>query len=94
MSKNEYLVRAGKLVTASEDFGTLYDGAFAVEDGKIIDVDKYSTLKDKYPNFKILNYKNYTVTPSLVDCHTHLLEYAPPALFPVTEATHLMGDLS
>lgn len=91
MSKNEYLVRAGKLVTASEDFGTLYDGAFAVEDGKIINVDKYSTLKDKYPNFKILNYSNYTVTPSLVDCHTHLLEYAPPALFPVTEGTHLMG---
>lgn len=91
MKSNEYLVRSKKLVTVSDEYRSIIDGAFVVKDGIITDVGNYSELIDKYKDLKVLDYSQYTVTPTLVDCHTHVLEYAPSSLFPVTEATHLMG---
>ncbi|WFA08441.1 amidohydrolase family protein [Tissierella sp. Yu-01] len=94
MKKKEYLVRAGKLVTVSQHHRTLYDGSFVVKDGKIIEVGQYPIVREKYPDLNVLDYSDYIITPSLVDCHTHVLEYAPSALFPVTENTHLMGGIA
>src|SRR5699024_12284105 len=37
---------------------------------------------------------NNVVTPSLVDCHTHLLEFAPASLYPITQNTHFMAGKS
>ena len=54
MIKNEYIVRAGKLVTVSKELGTLYDGAFAVQDGKILEIGNYPLLKEKYHNLILL----------------------------------------
>lgn len=93
MGKKEYLVRAGKLVTVSQH-GTLYDGSFIVKKGKILEVGPYPFVREKYPDLDVLDYGDYIITPSLVDCHTHVLEYAPSALFPVTEHTHLMGGIT
>ena len=88
---DEYLVRSKKLVTVSDKYRTIIDGAFVVKDGIITDIGNYSSLIYKYKDIKVLDYSQYTVTPTLVDCHTHVLEYAPSSIFPVTEATHLIG---
>ncbi|WP_097027154.1 amidohydrolase family protein [Clostridium peptidivorans] len=88
-----YIVRSGKLVTVS-DLGTIYDGAMVISDGKIKDIGGWNVIKDTYKDLKVFDYSNYVITPSLVDCHTHILEYAPGSIYPVTEATHLMGGES
>jgi imidazolonepropionase-like amidohydrolase len=88
----DYLVRAGKLVTVSDKYKTLYDGAFVVVDGMIAEVGDYSILSERYKFLEVLDYSDYIVTPSLVDCHTHVMEYAPSSIFPVTESTHLMAS--
>ncbi len=91
MKNEKYLIRAGKLVTVSEKYGTLYDGAFVVQEGKIIEVGYFPIVIENYPDIKIIDYSDYVITPSLVDCHTHVLEYAPSTIYPVTEDTHLLG---
>lgn len=94
MKIHNFLVRAGKLVTVSKTYGTIIDGAVIVQDGKIIDIGEYSNLSGKYKNIKILDYKDYVVTPSLIDCHTHVLEYAPPSVYGVKNSAHIMGGIS
>lgn len=89
-----YIVKSRKVVTASEINGSIENGAMVIENGKIKDLGEYSYIKDKYMDLEILDYSDYIITPSLVDCHTHLLEYASTSLFPVTHSTHLMGGVS
>jgi imidazolonepropionase-like amidohydrolase len=91
--KDSYIVKAGKIVTVSDN-GTIYDGAMVVSKGKIIEIGKWKDIKDAYSELKVIDYKDYVITPSLVDCHTHILEYAPGSIYPVTENTHLMGGMS
>lgn len=93
MTLKEYILRADKVVTVSKKYGTLQDGAMVISGGKIIEVGSYTLIKSKY-NLDVLDFHDYVITPSLVDCHTHVLEYAPTSLFPVTGATHLMGSIS
>ena len=88
--QDSYIIKAGRIVTVST-LGTIYNGGIVVENGKIVDLDNWNIIEAKYKGFDVLNYENYTVTPSLVDCHTHLLEFAPSTLYPVTPYTHLMG---
>jgi len=87
---NTYIIKGGKIVTVSKH-GTIYNGAIVVSDGKIIDVGQWKNIRDNYYELEVLNYEDYVITPSLVDCHTHLLEFAPSSLYPVTPYTHLMG---
>lgn len=87
---NRRLIRAGKIVTVS-DRGTVYNGALFIEDGKIKEIMDWQQAKDKYLDIQVIDYRDYTITPSLVDCHTHLLEFAPSSLYPVTQATHFMA---
>src|SRR5690554_5647553 len=94
MNVNNYLIKSKKIVSADDNIGTVYNGAMVVENGKIRGIGDYSTLKSKYLDLEELDYNDYIITPSLVDCHTHLLEYAPTSLFPVTKKTHLMGGIS
>jgi imidazolonepropionase-like amidohydrolase len=90
---DSYIVRAGKIVTVSDN-GTIYDGAMIVSEGKIREIGKWGDIKDAYNGLKVVDYRDYVITPSLVDCHTHILEYAPGSIYPVTENTHLMGGVS
>ncbi len=71
--------------------GTIQDGAMAVCDGKVIDVGKWKNLRNRYPDLTLHDCSDYVITPSLVDCHTHLLEFAPSSLYPVTPETHFLG---
>ncbi len=92
MKIKDYLIRAGKLVTVNDKYKTIYDGSFVVIDGMINEVGDYSLLSEKYKRMEVLDFSDYIVTPSLVDCHTHVMEYAPSSIFPITESTHLMGS--
>jgi len=68
MEIKDFLVRAGKLVTVSESYGTIYDGALIIQEGKIKDIGDYSLMKRKYNHLETLDYSHYVITPSLVDC--------------------------
>ncbi|KAB7706151.1 amidohydrolase family protein [Bacillus aerolatus] len=83
-----YLIRGKKLVTVS-DHGTIYNGGLVISNGKIQDIGDWEQLKNRYCTIKVIDCSDYVITPSLVDCHTHLLEFAPSSLYPVSPATHL-----
>ncbi|WP_043932478.1 amidohydrolase family protein [Bacillus sp. EB01] len=85
-----YLVRGKKIVTVSHA-GTIHDGAMAIMDGKILEVGNWNEIRKRYPTLPVRDYSDFVITPSLVDCHTHLLEFAPSSLYPVTQVTHFMA---
>lgn len=85
-----YIIHAGKLVTVSE-YGTISNGAMVINDGKIEDIGKITHLQKKYPDLFIQDFSDVVVTPSLVDCHTHLLEFAPSSIYPITKETHFLA---
>jgi imidazolonepropionase-like amidohydrolase len=85
-----YLIRGKKIVTVSQ-LGTLEDGAMIIVNGKIAEIGSRMFLKEKFPDIDVMDCSNYVITPSLVDCHTHLLEFAPTSLYPVTPETHFLA---
>lgn len=87
---DSYLIRSKKIVTVS-CAGTIHDGAMAIHDGKILEVGKWKAVRKRHPNLPVKDYSDSVITPSLVDCHTHLLEFAPSSLYPVTKETHFLG---
>lgn len=91
--QNKFIVRAEKIITVSNK-GTIYDGAIVIENERILDIDKWQEIQNKYKSLKVINFKDNVITPSLVDCHTHILEYAPSSLYSVTQHTHFMGGIS
>ncbi len=95
-----YIIRGKKIVTVS-GLGTIENGALAVENGKILAVGNWKELQEQYPNLHVIDCSDYVITPSLVDCHTHLLEFAPTSLYPDSPKNHfelgkalLLGALS
>lgn len=89
---SQLLIRAKKIVTVSEQ-GTINDGVMCIEEGKIKWITSWSNIKRVAPSTQfseLIHFEESVITPSLVDCHTHLLEFAPSSLFPVTAETHLM----
>jgi cytosine/adenosine deaminase-related metal-dependent hydrolase len=85
-----FIIRGKKLITVSE-LGTIENGAMIIEDEIISAVDTWEKLKKKYPTVPGYHFSNKVITPSLVDCHTHLLEFAPTSLYPVTPETHFIA---
>ena len=70
------------------------DGAMVVLDGKISAIGKWEVLKKQFSGIVVLDCSDKVITPSLVDCHTHLLEFAPTSLYPVTLETHFLAGQS
>lgn len=80
-------MKAKKFVTVS-NLGTIDDGALVIQNGKILDIVPWHEIKLTYKDTtEITDYGNLTISPGLVDCHTHLLEFAPTSLYPVTKET-------
>ncbi|MFJ5760274.1 amidohydrolase family protein [Neobacillus sp. NPDC093182] len=86
----KYMIRGKKLVTVSQ-LGTLKDGAMVIENGKVAAIGSWEQLKEDYPDSDVIDCSSFVITPSLVDCHTHLLEFAPTSLYPVTPETHFLA---
>src|SRR5690625_1595638 len=93
MTEQTYIVRAKKIVTVS-DVGTIYDGAFAVTNGKIVAIGKWVDIRKQFRHVSVKDYSRYVITPSLVDCHTHLLEFAPSGLYPITSTTQQLAGMA
>ncbi|GHH99309.1 amidohydrolase family protein [Neobacillus kokaensis] len=88
-----YIIRAKKLVTVSGP-GTIMNGAMVVLNGKIAAVGNWGSLQKQFPEVEVIDCSDKVITPSLVDCHTHLLEYAPSSLYPVTPESHFFAGRS
>lgn len=90
---SRYIVKSQKIVTVSEK-KTIHDGAIVIDKGKIIDIGQYEDIKYMYSGIPIEDFGHLVITPALVDCHTHLLEYAPSTVYPVTKETYCLGQQS
>lgn len=88
MKYYRFACRAKKIITVSEK-GTIKDGVIIINDGKIESIGTYNELKSKLNDIPLYDYSEKVITPSLIDCHCHLLEYAPASLYPVTKETYL-----
>ena len=84
------MIRGKKIVTVSQ-LETVENGAIVVEGGKIFDVGTWDKMKKQYPTIKLIDCSNFVITPSLVDCHTHLLEFAPTSLYPDAPINHFVA---
>lgn len=93
MKDNIFAFRAKKIVTVSEK-GTIEDGVIIVNDGKIENIGTYEELENELNNILVYDYGEKVITPSLIDCHCHLLEYASGSLYPVTKETYLEAGRS
>ncbi|MEK4029645.1 amidohydrolase family protein [Pseudobacillus sp. FSL P4-0506] len=91
--EERYLIRGKKLVTVS-DYGTIEDGCLVISHGKIEELGPWEQVKKRFSTIKVIDCSEYVITPSLVDCHTHLLEFAPSSLHPVSPNTHLWAGKS
>ncbi|PIC76381.1 hypothetical protein CSV74_11655 [Sporosarcina sp. P19] len=87
MESAGYIIKGKKIVTVSR-LGTIENGALVVLNGKILDLGNWRKLQKRYPSFFVIDYSAYVITPSLVDCHTHLLEFAPSSLYPDLPIDH------
>ncbi|WP_066067016.1 amidohydrolase family protein [Neobacillus soli] len=88
--KDIYMIRGKRIVTVSK-LGTINNGALVIVDGIISEVGNWEVLQKHFPNIPVIDCSDYVITPTLVDCHTHLLEFAPTSLYPVTAATHFLA---
>jgi imidazolonepropionase-like amidohydrolase len=86
----KFMVRGKRIVTVSQ-LGTIENGALVIEDGKIMDIGTWDRLQKQYPAIRIIDCSNFVITPSLVDCHTHLLEFAPTSLYPDAPINHFVA---
>ncbi|MFD1780627.1 amidohydrolase family protein [Fredinandcohnia salidurans] len=86
----KYIIRGKKLVTVS-NAGTIDNGGMLVENGLIQEVGRWNDLQTQFPEVEVVDCSKYVITPALVDCHTHLLEFAPTSLYPVTPETHFIA---
>lgn len=89
MSEILFIKHAAQLITVEGHTATpakkqamnkitvIENGAVLVKDGRIVDVGETSAIEAKYPewiaNAKQINATNKTVTPGLIDPHTHLV---------------------
>ncbi|MFK5982194.1 MAG: amidohydrolase [Flavobacteriaceae bacterium] len=66
----DLLVKGATIYTVNSSFETVE--AFAVKDGKIIEVGASKDLENKYEATKILMFEGKTIVPGLIDAHAHL----------------------
>lgn len=74
----------GQIVTFTDDpflnpsdqcYLYIEDGLIVVQDGIILDVADYASIKDKYPALdNIDHYTNSVIMPGFVDCHVHYVQ--------------------
>ncbi len=93
MTDNTFACRAKKIVTVSK-YKTIEDGVIIISNGKIKSIGTYKELENQLNNITIYDYSDKIITPSLIDCHCHLLEYAAGSLYPVTKETYLNAGKS
>ncbi|QCR21707.1 amidohydrolase [Pontibacter sp. SGAir0037] len=69
----DLVVFNGNIYTVNESFGKAE--AFAVKDGKIIDVGTTEAIRNKYKASEELDAEGKTIYPGLIDAHSHFFRY-------------------
>lgn len=66
----------GRYVITLDDFNRIIpQGAVAIKNKVIVDVDKYDNIKKRYKAEEVIERLNYIIMPGLVDCHTHTQQF-------------------
>jgi 5-methylthioadenosine/S-adenosylhomocysteine deaminase len=71
MQKVDLIVCGDYILTMNENMDLIRDGAVAIHDKKIIDVDAVGAIFKKYTSEKVIEGKGRAVLPGLVNTHTH-----------------------
>jgi len=61
----------GKYIITLGSKGVITNGAIAVKDKLIVDVDKADNILNKYSADEVIEKPRHIITPGFVDCHTH-----------------------
>ncbi len=61
------------LLTMTEGYGLIRDGAIAVEGSRIVWLGEMRNLPAAYDNAEIVSCAGRFLSPGLIDCHTHLV---------------------
>ncbi|MGE5578473.1 MAG: amidohydrolase family protein [Bacillota bacterium] len=77
------VIHARKVVTVSPR-GTIRDGAIAVQGSVIAAVGTREEISALYPDAELI-YAGAVLTPGLIDCHAHNLEFGPSTAFGATK---------
>ena len=80
-------LRAGRIVTVGRA-KTIRDGVVVVKDGLIDAVGTAADFGSALDGLPMESYPDKVLSPGLIDCHSHLFEYAAATVHPVTAATH------
>jgi 5-methylthioadenosine/S-adenosylhomocysteine deaminase len=71
MQTVDYIICGDYVLTMNENMDLIRDGAIAVKDAKIVDVDISENILKKYSSDKIIEGKGRAVLPGLINTHTH-----------------------
>jgi len=63
------IVANANVYTVDNDFSNAE--AFAIKDGRFIDVGSNSDIKNKYQSVNTIDAKGQTITPGFIDAHCH-----------------------
>lgn len=72
--KVDILIQNGVVIPMDEHRSILYDGALAIEGGRIVAVGFTDDLVNKYTGKKTINARHKVVLPGLINTHHHFLQ--------------------
>lgn len=67
----DILIKNGLIVTVDKHLMIIEDGAIAINDGSIVDIDLTKVIEQKYDSDKIINASSKIVMPGFINAHTH-----------------------
>jgi 5-methylthioadenosine/S-adenosylhomocysteine deaminase len=74
LTQVEMLIGNGVLITMDEDRTILYDGALAIDAGRIVDLGPTDSITARYDAGNTIDAHHKAVLPGLIDTHHHFLQ--------------------
>jgi len=63
------------VITLDDSNRVIPQGAIAIKNKVIVDVDEYDNIKKRYKAEEVIERLNHIIMPGLVDCHTHTQQF-------------------
>ena len=67
----DILIKNGIIITMDPERRIIQDGAVAIEDDRILEIDETKMLETKYSCDRVIDAKDHIVMPGLMDAHAH-----------------------
>jgi 5-methylthioadenosine/S-adenosylhomocysteine deaminase len=71
VQKVDYILCGDYIITMDEGKEFIRDGAVAINGSKIVDVDSYGKIIERYSSERIIRGKNRVLMPGFINTHTH-----------------------